>query len=113
MTHEESCFKLLKVLPLSAQYIYSLLIFVVNNRNLFLDNADFYSINTRNSYNLHLPLCHITKCQKGVQYAKISVFNQLPTSIKGVANETEVFKKTLTLKQLPGVKYGPSLRFFL
>jgi len=32
-------FKILKILPLSAQYIYSLLMFVVNNRNLFLDNA--------------------------------------------------------------------------
>ena len=29
-------FKLLKILPSSAQYIYSLLMFVVNNRNLFL-----------------------------------------------------------------------------
>ena len=36
-------FKLLKILPLSAQHIYSLLIFVVNNRSLFLDNADLYS----------------------------------------------------------------------
>ena len=36
--NKDSCrefFKLLKILPLSAQYIYSLLIFVVNNRNLF------------------------------------------------------------------------------
>jgi hypothetical protein len=64
-------FKLLKILPLSAQYIYSLLMFVVNNRNLFLDNADLYSIKTRNSYNLHPPLSHLTKYQKGVYYAGI------------------------------------------
>ena len=88
-------FKLLKILPLPAQYIYSLLIFVVNNRNLFLDNADLYSIKTRNSYNLHTPLPHLTKYQKGVHYAGIRVFNQLPTSIKSLVNETKVFKKTL------------------
>jgi hypothetical protein len=41
-------FKLLKILPLSGQYIYSSLMFVVNNRNLFLDNAELYTIKTRN-----------------------------------------------------------------
>jgi hypothetical protein len=42
MTHVENFLKLLKILPLSAQYIYSLFMFVVNNRNLFLDNAALY-----------------------------------------------------------------------
>jgi len=35
MSHVEF-FKLLKILPLSAQYIYSLLMFVVKNKNLFI-----------------------------------------------------------------------------
>jgi len=43
-------FKILNILPLSAQYIYSLLMFVVNNRNLFLDNADSYTVKTRNIF---------------------------------------------------------------
>jgi hypothetical protein len=54
--NNDSCrefFKLLKILPLSAQYIYSELMFVVNNRDLFLDNAELHTIKTRNSYNLH------------------------------------------------------------
>jgi hypothetical protein len=96
--NNDSCrefFKLLKILPLSAKYIYLPLMFVVNNGNLFLDNADLYSVKTRNSYNLHPPLCYLTKYQKGVHYAGIRVFNQLPTSIKSLANETKVFKKTL------------------
>jgi hypothetical protein len=93
--NNDSCrefFKLLKILPLSAQHIYSLLMFVVNNRNLFLDNADLYSVKTRNSYNLHRPLSLLTKYQKGVLYAGIRVFTHLPTSIKCIANETIVFK---------------------
>jgi len=56
--NNDSCrqfFKLPKILPLSAQYIYSLLMFVVNNRNLFLDNVELYTIKTRSSYNLHPP----------------------------------------------------------
>jgi len=69
--------------------------FVVNNRNLFLDNAELYTIKTRNNYNLHLPLSHLTKYQKGVHYAGIRIFNHLPTSVKSIANETKEFKKTL------------------
>jgi hypothetical protein len=87
--------KLLKILPLSAQYIYSLLMFVVNNRNLFLDNVDLFTIKTRNSYNLHLSLSHLTTYQKGVYCTGIRVFSHLPTSIKSIMNETKVFKKTL------------------
>jgi hypothetical protein len=69
--------------------------FVINNRNLFLDNADLYSMKTRNSYNLHLPLPHLTTYKKGVHYAGIWLFIHLPTAKKNTANETKVFKKTL------------------
>jgi hypothetical protein len=95
MTHVESFFKLLKILPLSAQYTNSLLMFVVNNRNLFLDNAELYTIKTRNSNNLYPRLSHLTKYQNGVHYDRIRVFNHLPPSINSTANETIVFKKTL------------------
>jgi len=64
MTHVEF-FKILKILPLSAQYIYSLLMFVINNRNLFLDNQELYRMKKKYSYNLHPPLSHLTKyCTK-------------------------------------------------
>jgi hypothetical protein len=82
-------FKILKILPLFAQYIYSLLMFAVNNRNVFLNNAELYTIKTRNSYNLHPPISHSTKYQKGVHYAGIRIFNHLPTSIKSIANVTK------------------------
>ena len=66
--------------------------FVVTNKNLYMDNADLYSIKTRNSYNLHLPSPHLTVFQKAVHYAGIKVFNYLPTSVKSIASDTEVFK---------------------
>ena len=94
--NRDSCrgfFKQLKILPLCAQYIYSLVKFVANNRKQFLDNAELYTINTRNSHNLHLPLPHLAKFQKAVHYAGIMLYNHLPTSIKKQATETEVFKK--------------------
>jgi hypothetical protein len=67
--------------------------FVVKNGNLFLGNAELYPIKTSNSYNLHPPLSHPTKYRRGIHYAGIRVFNQLPISIKSIANETKAFKK--------------------
>jgi len=64
-------------------------------RNLFLDNAELYTIKTRNSYNLHPPLSHLTKYQKGVHYVGIRILIHLPNSIKSIANETKEFKKAL------------------
>jgi hypothetical protein len=69
--------------------------FVVKNRNLFLDNVEFYTIKAMNSLNLHPPLSHLTKYQNGIYYAGIRVFNRLPTSINRIADDTKVFKKTL------------------
>jgi len=91
MTHVEN----FKILPLSSQYIYSLFMFVVNNRNLFLDNAELYTIKTRNCCNLHPPLSRLTKYQNAVDYAGIRIFNHLPPSIESIANETKEFRKTL------------------
>jgi hypothetical protein len=52
-------FKELKILPFISQYIFSLLIFVVNNRDEFLINSENHSINTRQGSNLHLPLANL------------------------------------------------------
>jgi len=48
--YRESCrelFKGLKILTLSSQYIFSLLLFVVNNRDYFVSNSVNHNINTR------------------------------------------------------------------
>jgi hypothetical protein len=48
----DSCNKLynaLNILPLISQYISSLLLFVVNNKNKFRMNSEIHSVNTRNN----------------------------------------------------------------
>ena len=45
----DSCCKLFKefhILPLASQYIFSILVFVNRNRELFLSNSDIHGINT-------------------------------------------------------------------
>jgi len=52
----DSCaklFKILNILPL--QYIQSLMLFLVNNKNKFKINSQIHSINTRNNSNLFQP----------------------------------------------------------
>jgi hypothetical protein len=45
--------------------------------------------------NLHLPIAHLTKFQKGVYYSAIKIFNNLPHNIKDLANEPIPFQDAL------------------
>jgi hypothetical protein len=48
-------FKNLQILPLASQYIFSLLLFLVENRELFKFNSDIHHIATGYNNNFHLP----------------------------------------------------------
>jgi hypothetical protein len=96
--YRESCresFKELKILTLSSQYIFSLLLFVVHNRGYFASNSIYHNINTRQKNGLHLPQVSLTVCEKGVLYAGIKVFNVLPMRIKDISSNPKKFKVTL------------------
>ena len=89
-------FRKLKILPFASQYIYKLMLFVVNNINLFLFNSDNNTIITRQSINLHQPITNITTYQKGVCCMGIKVFNGLPIYIKETCNNPRKFKTIFT-----------------
>jgi hypothetical protein len=58
ITNRDSCtkhFKELKILTLKSQYIYSLSLFVINNRHNFETNSVNHNVNTRTKYDLHHP----------------------------------------------------------
>jgi hypothetical protein len=81
----ESCrdyFRKLKILPLQSQYIYLLLLFVINDRQHFKINSHIHNINAKINLDLHYPLSHLSVYQKGVHYTGIKVFNRLPAPIK-------------------------------
>jgi len=94
----DSCrelFKKLQILSLSSQYILSLLMFVVKNRELFKLNSDIHHIGTRHNNDLHLPSTHLNLFQKGVYYSGIKIYNHLPLSIKDLSHDIKCFKRTL------------------
>ena len=63
--HVEFFFKKLQILPLTSQYLLSLLMFVVQNKNLFSTNIKNHNIDTRQRNNLYLPEANLTIYQKG------------------------------------------------
>jgi hypothetical protein len=97
-SYRESCrehFKDMKVLPLRSQYIYSLIMFVIKNREKFGTNKDYYKINTRQYMNMHLNQVNLTKYGKGVYHMAVKIHNELPKNLKEIANDINKFKASL------------------
>jgi len=88
--NRDSClqlFKNLKILQLKSQYIFSLLLFVAKNRDLYELNSEIHNINTRFSSDSHTPTANLTTFRKGPFYFGIKDFNHLPTSIKNTSHD--------------------------
>jgi len=97
-TFRESCrqaFKKLENLPVHSQYIFPLLLCVVKYTDLYTANQEIHSINTRYNTNLHLPMVNLTAFKGGAFFCGIKLFNQLPTDIKNLSNETKIFTQAL------------------
>jgi hypothetical protein len=77
--------KKLQILPLTSQYLLSLLMFVVQNSSLYLTNTDNHNRDTRQRNNLYLPQANLTIYRKGAYYSGIKIINNLPLEIKNVA----------------------------
>ena len=88
-------FKELKILTLSSQYILSMLLFVVHNREYLDPNSTYHNFNTRQKNYLHLPHVSLTRYQRGVLYSAIKVLNALPTTIKNISSYPKKFKVAL------------------
>ena len=96
--NKDSCcnlFKKLGILPLQSQYIFSLLMFVVKNKDHFKMNLDIHSFNTRFNYDLHAPIANWAVFQKGVWYSGIKVYNHLPLTLKQQSHDIPKFKAAL------------------
>jgi hypothetical protein len=72
----------LDILAFYSQYLFSLLMFVIDNILLFKTNSERYEINTRNINNLHLSQPRLSIYRNGVYYMGIKAFKHLPSHIK-------------------------------
>jgi hypothetical protein len=85
----------LEILPFMPQYILSLMLFVVNNKHLFILNSENHTKSTRQLNKLYHPTTNLTAYQRGVHYMGIKIFNNLPPYIKDIPNNVKKFEKCL------------------
>ena len=52
-------------MTLYSQYIYSLVLYTINNKQLFDTNNEIHTYKTRNNNNLHRPIANLSKFDKG------------------------------------------------
>jgi hypothetical protein len=90
-----SLFKKLEILPVPCQYIFSLMNFLVDNKENSQTNSSIHSINTSNKHHLHRPIVNLSCFQKSTFYSGIRIFNSLPCNIKNLKNEKAQFKAAL------------------
>ena len=84
-SNRDSCrqlFKILNILPLKSQYIFSLLLFVAKNRDLYELNSEIHNVNTRYSSDLHTPMANLATFQKGPYYFGIKYSTIFPLASK-------------------------------
>ena len=85
-------FKKLQILPLTSQYMLSLLMLVVQ-KNFFLTNNENHNLGTRQRNNLYLPQANLTIYQKGAYYSGIKILINYPWRLRMLL----VTKKNLKL----------------
>jgi len=93
-TNRVSCrnlFKRLEILPFASQYILLLMLFVVNNKNLFTLNSENHTKGTQQNNNFYQPITNLTVYQKRADYMGIKIFNNLPPYIKDLSNNVRKF----------------------
>jgi len=66
-------FKKLQILPLTSQYVLCLIMFVVQNQNLFLTKYENHNLDTRQRNNLYLPQANLIIYQKVTYYSGIKL----------------------------------------
>ena len=69
--NRDSCHQLLKnikILPLKSQYIFSLLLFVAENSNLYESNLEIRNINTRFISDLRTPTANLTTFERSLLF---------------------------------------------
>jgi hypothetical protein len=104
LNKRDSCrelFKQLNIWPLQSQYIFSILIFINKNRDLFKCNSEIHGTSTRYNSDLHLPSTTLTLFQKGVIYLGSRIFNHLPSTTLTLFQKGVIYLGSRIFDHLP------------
>ena len=73
---------------------------------IFKSNVDIHAKNTRSKSDLFFPHTRLTKCQNGVYFTGIRIFNYLPEKIKKLYGNIPTFERELKKFLLLGSFYS-------
>ena len=88
-------FKNIQIMTLYSLYIYSLILFIINNKHSFALNNEIQKYHTRNNNNFHFPSVNLTKFCKGLYITGTRLFIHLPQIIKAQDHNSSKFKTSL------------------
>jgi len=77
-------------MTLYSQYIFSIIMFTLNNKHLFSSNNEIHKYDTRSNL-LHPPLTNLTKYKKGPYINGIKIYNHLPQHLKKLEQNLKHF----------------------
>jgi hypothetical protein len=67
-------FRQFHILPLTSQYLLSLLMFVVQHKNLFITSMDSHNLESRQSNDLYTPQANLQVYQEEAYYSWVKIF---------------------------------------
>jgi hypothetical protein len=91
----DSCrntFKVLRILLLQSQYIFSLLLIIIDHKDLYQTTSQ---VHTRCKLDFYYLQSSLTIHQKGHYYFGIRLFSHLPLYIKELVHDNKQFRKAL------------------
>jgi hypothetical protein len=88
-------YKRLGILTVPSLYIYSMMMFIVRNCNIYQMNSAVHQIYTRQFGNLHVSSVRLSLIQRGVFYSSIRIFNNLTQNIQVLIDNVNIFRCTL------------------
>ena len=74
---------------------FSVLMFVVKNKDFFKKNSVVHNFNPRSPYYLNITVANFAVFQKGVWYSGTKIYNHLPTTHKQLSYNISKFKAAL------------------
>jgi hypothetical protein len=85
----------MQIMTLYSHYIYSIILFVINNKYIFTTNNEIHKHNTINNNKFHPALANLTKLKKGPRISGIKAFNLLPQYLKALEHNPLCFRSSL------------------
>jgi cobalamin biosynthesis Co2+ chelatase CbiK len=83
-------FKVMKILPMYSQYIYSFILYTVSNKHLYNTNNEIHKYRTRDNNNLHLPIVSLSEFNERAYFSVVKVSNHILEYIKNLSHARNV-----------------------